>query len=85
MIRKLLSDAAQARFVDRGLSDRLTNKAEQEWNDAKKVLSGTVVEGMGTRALFDLMELSDLLPDSYLHSPSPADGSESATTQEVQE
>ena len=84
-IRKLLSDAAQARLVDRGLSDRLANKAEQEWDDAKKVLSGTVVEGMGTRALFDLMELSDLLPDSYLHSPSPADGSEPATTQEVQE
>ena len=84
-IRKLLSDAAQARLADRGLSDRLANKAEQEWNDAKKVLSGTVVEGMGTRALFDLMELSDLLPDSYLHSPSPADGSEPATTQEVQE
>ena len=84
-IRKLLSDAAQARLVDRGLSDRLANKAEREWNDAKKVLSGTVVEGMGTRALFDLMELSDLLPDSYLHSPSPADGSEPATTQEVQE
>ncbi|WP_053587370.1 Cas10/Cmr2 second palm domain-containing protein [Actinomyces sp. oral taxon 414] len=84
-IRKLLSDAAQARLVDRGLSDRLANKAEREWDDAKKVLSGTVVEGMGTRALFDLMELSDLLPDSYLHSPSPADGSEPATTQEVQE
>ena len=88
-IRKLLSDAAQARLADRGLSDRLANKAEQEWDDAKKVLSGTVVEGMGTRALFDLMELSDLLPDSYLHSPSPAlspaDGSEPATTQEVQE
>ena len=84
-IRKLLSDAAQARLVDRGLSDRLADKAEREWNDAKKVLSGTVVEGMGTRALFDLMELSDLLPDSYLHSPSPADGSEPATTQEVQE
>ena len=84
-IRKLLSDAAQARLVDRGLSDRLADKAEREWDDAKKVLSGTVVEGMGTRALFDLMELSDLLPDSYLHSPSPADGSEPATTQEVQE
>ena len=84
-IRKLLSDAAQARLADRGLSDRLANKAEQEWDDAKKVLSGTVVEGIGTRALFDLMELSDLLPDSYLHSPSPADGSEPATTQEVQE
>ena len=88
-IRKLLSDAAQARLADRGLSDRLANKAEQEWDDAKKVLSGTVVEGMGTRALFDLMELSDLLPDSYLNSPSPAlspaDGSEPATTQEVQE
>ena len=84
-IRKLLSDAAQARLVDQELSDRLAAKAEQEWNDAKKVLPGTVVEGMGTRALFDLMELSDLLPDSYLHSPSPADGSEPATTQEVQE
>ena len=84
-IRKLLSDAAQARLADRGLSDRLADKAEQEWDDAKKVLSGTVVEGMGTRALFDLMELSDLLPDSYLNSPSPADGSEPATTQEVQE
>ena len=85
-IRKLLSDAAQARLADRGLSDRLANKAEREWDDAKKVLSGTVVEGMGTRALFDLMELSDLLPDSYLNSPSsPADGSEPATTQEVQE
>ena len=84
-IRKLLSDAAQARLVDRGLSDRLADKAEHEWDDAKKVLPGTVVEGMGTRALFDLMELSDLLPDSYLNSPSPADGSEPATTQEVQE
>ena len=88
-IRKLLSDAAQARLVDRGLSDRLTNKAEHEWNDARDALSNSVVEGMGTRALFDLMELSDLLPDSYLHSPSPAlspaDGSEPATTQEVQE
>ena len=88
-IRKLLSDAAQARLVDQELSDRLAAKAEQEWNDAKKVLPGTVVEGMGTRALFDLMELSDLLPDSYLNSPSPAlspaDGSEPATTQEVQE
>ena len=88
-IRKLLSDAAQARLADRGLSDRLADKAEHEWDDAKKVLPGTVVEGMGTRALFDLMELSDLLPDSYLNSPSPAlfpaDGSEPATTQEVQE
>ena len=84
-IRKLLSDAAQARLVDRGLSDRLTNKAEHEWNDARDALSNAVVEGMGTRALFDLMELSDLLPDSYLNSPSPADGSEPATTQEVQE
>ena len=84
-IRKLLSDAAQARLVDRGLSDRLADKAEHEWDDAKKVLPGTVLEGMGTRALFDLMELSDLLPDSYLNSPSPADGSEPATTQEVQE
>ena len=84
-IRKFLSDAAQARLANRGLSDRLADKAEHEWNDAKKVLPGTVVEGMGTRALFDLMELSDLLPDSYLHSPSPADGSEPATTQEVQE
>ena len=84
-IRKLLSDAAQARLANRGLSDRLTDKAEHEWDDAKKVLPGTVVEGMGTRALFDLMELSDLLPDSYLNSPSPADGSEPATTQEVQE
>ena len=84
-IRKLLSDAAQARLANRGLSDRLADKAEHEWDDAKKVLPGTVVEGMGTRALFDLMELSDLLPDSYLNSPSPADGSEPATTQEVQE
>ena len=88
-IRKLLSDAAQARLVDRGLSDRLADKAEHEWNDARDALSNSVVEGMGTRALFDLMELSDLLPDSYLHSPSPAlspaDGSEPATTQEVQE
>ena len=88
-IRKLLSDAAQARLVDRGLSDRLTNKAEHEWNDARDALSNSVVEGMGTRALFDLMELSDLLPDSYLNNPSPAlspaDGSEPATTQEVQE
>ena len=84
-IRKLLSDAAQARLVDRGLSDRLADKAEHEWDDAKKVLPDEVLKGMGIRALFDIMELSDLLPDSYLHSPSPADGSEPATTQEVQE
>ena len=74
-----------SRLADRGLSDRLADKAEEEWDEAKKVLTDSVVEGMGTRALFDLMELSDLLPDSYLHSPSPADGSEPATTQEVQE
>ena len=84
-IRKLLSDAAQARLVDQELSDRLANKAEQEWNDARAALPDEVLKGMGIRALFDLMELSDLLPDSYLHSPSPADGSEPATTQEVQE
>ena len=84
-IRKLLSDAAQARLVDQELSDRLANKAEQEWNDARAALPDEVLKGLGTRALFDLMELSDLLPDSYLHSPSPADGSEPATTQEVQE
>ena len=84
-IRKLLSDAAQARLVDRGLSDRLADKAEHEWGDAKKVLPDEVLKGMGIRALFDIMELSDLLPDSYLHSPSPADGSEPATTQEAQE
>ena len=84
-IRKLLSDAAQARLVDRGLSDRLADKAEHEWDDAKKVLPDEVLKGMGIRALFDIMELSDLLPDSYLHSPSPADGSEPATTQEAQE
>ena len=88
-IRKLLSDAAQARLVDQELSDRLANKAEQEWNDARAALPDEVLKGLGTRALFDLMELSDLLPDSYLNSPSPAlspaDGSEPATTQEVQE
>ena len=84
-IRKLLSDAAQARLVDQELSDRLANKAEQEWNDARAALPDEVLKGMGIRALFDLMELSDLLPDSYLNSPSPADGSEPATTQEVQE
>ena len=88
-IRKLLSDAAQARLADqKNLSERLINKAEEEWDEAKKVLTDSVVEGMGTRALFDLMELSDLLPDSYLNNPSPAlspaDGSEPATTQEVQ-
>ena len=88
-IRKLLSDAAQARLVDRGLSDRLADKAEQEWDAARAALPDEVLKGLGTRALFDLMELSDLLPDSYLNSPSPAlspaDGSEPATTQEVQE
>ena len=88
-IRKLLSDAAQARLVDQELSDRLANKAEQEWDAARAALPDEVLKGMGITALFDLMELSDLLPDSYLHSPtpalSPADGSEPATTQEVQE
>ena len=84
-IRKLLSDAAQARLANRGLSDRLADKAEQEWDAARAALPDEVLKGLGTRALFDLMELSDLLPDSYLHSPSPADGSEPATTQEVQE
>ena len=87
-IRKLLSDAAQARLANRGLSDRLADKAEQEWDAARAALPDEVLKGLGTRALFDLMELSDLLPDSYLNSPSPAlspaDGSEPATTQEVQ-
>ena len=86
-IRKLRSDAAQAGLAGQdGVSGSLAQKAEKEWKAVEEDVPRSAVEGIGgPRALFDLMELSDLLPGSYLDSQCPADGSEPETPQEAQE
>ncbi|QHO91770.1 hypothetical protein CWT12_11280 [Actinomyces sp. 432] len=66
-IRRFLSDAAQAQL--RGetiLRDELKKRAEEEWSSAKQALGKHVEAIGGTNGLFDLLELSDLLPKRYL-------------------
>ena len=68
------------------MSGSLAQKAEKEWKAVEEDVPRSAVEGIGgPRALFDLMELSDLLPGSYLDSQCPPDGSEPETPQEAQE
>ena len=62
-IRKLLSDRAAA--PDR--QEELTGRIADEWADARRVLDEDLVDTIGDpRYVFDLIELTDLLPASYL-------------------
>ena len=96
-IRKLLSDRAAA--PDR--QEELTGRIADEWADARRVLGEDLVDTIGDpRYVFDLIELTDLLPASYLTgadsarpaaapAPAPAPGADrerttSATAQEDQ-
>ncbi|SDM24127.1 hypothetical protein SAMN04487766_10153 [Actinomyces ruminicola] len=66
-IRRFLSDAAQAQLREKtALRDELKKRAEDEWRSAKDALGKHVEAIGGTKALFDLLELSDLLPERYL-------------------
>ncbi|QPL05118.1 MULTISPECIES: hypothetical protein [Actinomyces] len=67
-IRRLLSDAAQAELAgDSTRAGDLRETAQREWDDARDVLGADLTETIGDiRSLFDLLELADLLPDSYL-------------------
>ena len=61
-IRKLLSDRAA---TDR--QEELTGRIADEWADARRVLGEDLVDTIGDpRYVFDLIELTDLLPASYL-------------------
>ena len=62
-IRKLLSDRAAA--PDR--QEELTGRIADEWADARRVLGEDLIDTIGDpRYVFDLIELTDLLPASYL-------------------
>ena len=67
-IRKLLSDAANDRTVlINGENKKPRELAENEWESARASLGRDIdVELGGIEAVFDLLELADLLPDSYL-------------------
>ena len=67
-IRKLLSDAANDRTVlINGEKKKPRELAENEWESARASLGRDIdVELGGIEAVFDLLELADLLPDSYL-------------------
>ena len=67
-IRKLLSDAANDRTVRIGGEEKEPRDlAENEWESARRSLGRDIdAELGGIEAVFDLLELADLLPDSYL-------------------
>ena len=67
-IRKLLSDAANDRTVRIGGEEKDPRElAENEWESARRSLGRDIdAELGGIEAVFDLLELADLLPDSYL-------------------
>ena len=67
-IRKLLSDAANDRTVRIGREEKKPRElAENEWESARRSLGRDIdAELGGIEAVFDLLELADLLPDSYL-------------------
>ena len=68
-IRKHLSDSAQA--AARGGEDGrrgLEKTIAVEWQDARRVLGDRLIEAIGDpHYVFDLLELADLLPASYLN------------------
>ncbi|PHP52866.1 hypothetical protein [Actinomyces ruminis] len=64
-IRKLLSDAAQADTPEQ--RSALRTQATKHWNDARKETRSDISALLGgPEAMFDLLELAELLPDSYL-------------------
>ena len=64
-IRKLLSDRAAADRQEE--QEELTGRIADEWADARRVLGEDLVDTIGDpRYVFDLIELTDLLPASYL-------------------
>ena len=67
-IRKLLSDAANDRTVRIGGEEKDPRElAENEWESARASLGRDIdAELGGIEAVFDLLELANLLPDSYL-------------------
>ena len=83
-IRKLLSDAAHGRTVRIGGEEKDPRElAENEWESARASLGRDIdAELGGIEAVFDLLELADLLPDSYLEEvrERPADDSAAPST-----
>lgn len=87
-IRKLLSDRAA---TDR--QEELTGRIADEWADARRVLGEDLVDTIGDpRYVFDLIELTDLLPASYLTgadsarpAAAPGAGRERTTSATAQE
>lgn len=64
-IRKLLSDRAATDRQEE--QEELTGRIADEWADARRVLGEDLVDTIGDpRYVFDLIELTDLLPASYL-------------------
>ena len=74
-IRRLLSDAAQAALAgDVARGRELQGKAEAEWEDARSNVDARIDTLLGDiKGLFDLMELTDILPASYLDAIAPGE------------
>ena len=74
-IRRLLSDAAQAALAgDVARGRELQDKAEAEWEDARSNVDARIDTLLGDiKGLFDLMELTDILPASYLDAIAPGE------------
>lgn len=63
-IRKLLSDSKPD---EADKPDSKPDEADKHWSDARQEVGWDIEEELGgSKNLFDLLELSDLLPDSYL-------------------
>lgn len=90
-IRKLLSDRAAADRQEE--QEELTGRIADEWADARRVLGEDLVDTIGDpRYVFDLIELTDLLPASYLTgadsarpAAAPGAGRERTTSATAQE
>lgn len=90
-IRKLLSDRAATDRQEE--QEELTGRIADEWADARRVLGEDLVDTIGDpRYVFDLIELTDLLPASYLTgadsarpAAAPGAGRERTTSATAQE
>lgn len=90
-IRKLFSDRAAADRQEE--QEELTGRIADEWADARRVLGEDLVDTIGDpRYVFDLIELTDLLPASYLTgadsarpAAAPGAGRERTTSATAQE
>ncbi|BDA65549.1 hypothetical protein [Actinomyces capricornis] len=84
-IRGLLSDRALAAAQGDGSREKkLEAIIDDEWQDARRVLGDTLIDTIDDpRYVFDLLELADLLPVSYLEQAAPIAATSTPVTSEA--